>query len=137
MPYNTDEKLKSYLDTNQLHREQMCRAVLAADKRFSDVRPRQPRGGPDDGRDIQAIYREDQTVFGAVSFVNQANDSNEQKKTVKKKFFKDLLSAISADKDLKVFVFFTNINLGDYIQRLPDCLEYHRKYKLFYLIRYF
>ena len=111
MPYNTDEKLKSYLDTNQLHREQMCRAVLATDKRFSDVRPRQPRGGPDDGRDIQAIYREDQTVFGAVSFVNQANDSNEQKKTVKKKFSRDLVSAISADKDLKVFVFFTNINL--------------------------
>lgn len=111
MPYQTDEKLKSYLDTNQLHREQMCRAVLAADKRFSDVRPRHPRGGPDGGRDIQAIYREDQTVFGAVGFVNQANDSDEQKKTIKKKFFDDLENAISADKDLKVFVFFTNINL--------------------------
>ncbi|MDN5082239.1 hypothetical protein [Aliarcobacter butzleri] len=111
MPYQTDERLKSYLDTNQLHREQMCRAVLATDKRFSDVRPRHPRGGPDGGRDIQAIYRENQTAFGAVGFVNQANDSEEQKKTIKKKFNDDLESAISADKDLKVFIFFTNINL--------------------------
>lgn len=42
VPYETDERLKSYLDTNQLHREQMCRAVLAVDKRYSDVRPRHP-----------------------------------------------------------------------------------------------
>jgi len=111
LPYQTDERLKSYLDTNQLHREQMCRAVLAIDKRFSDVRPRHPRGGPDGGRDMQAIYREDQTAFGAVGFVNQANDSDEQKKTIKKKFIDDLKSAIGADEDLKVFIFFTNINL--------------------------
>jgi hypothetical protein len=111
LPYQTDERLKSYLDTNQLHREQMCRAVLATDKRFSDVRPRHPRGGPDGGRDIQATYREDQTAFGAVGFVNQANDSDEQKKAIKKKFVDDLENAISADKDLKVFIFFTNINL--------------------------
>ncbi len=89
----------------------MCRAILAADKRFSDVRPRHPRGGPDGGRDIQAIYREDQIAFGAVGFVNQANDSEEQKKTIKKKFSDDLDSAISADGELRVFVFFTNINL--------------------------
>lgn len=111
MPYHTDERLKSYLDTNQLHREQMCRAILAADKRFSDVRPRHPRGGPDGGRDIQAMYRDDQIAFGAVGFVNQANDSEEQKKTIKKKFSDDIESAISADSELKVFVFFTNINL--------------------------
>ncbi len=89
----------------------MCRAVLATDKRFSDVRHRHPRGGPDGGRDIQAIYREDQTVFGAVGFVNQANDSEEQKKTIRKKFSDDLENAISANNQLKVFVFFTNINL--------------------------
>lgn len=111
MPYQTDERLKSYLDTNQLHREQMCRAVLASDKRFTDVRPRHPRGGPDGGRDIEAIYREDQKVFGAIGFVNQANDSDEQKKKIKAKFTSDLESAVSADSNLGVFVFFTNINL--------------------------
>ncbi len=111
MPYQTDEKLKSYLDTNQLHREQMCRAVLATDKRFTDVRPRHPRGGPDGGRDIQAIFRDELTAFGAVGFVNQANDSEEQKKKIKNKFSDDLESAISAEPKLKAFVFFTNINL--------------------------
>lgn len=111
MPYQTDEKLKSYLDTNQLHREQMCRAVLATDKRFTDVRPRHPRGGPDGGRDIQAIFRDELTAFGAVGFVNQANDSEEQKKKIKSKFSDDLESAISAEPKLKSFVFFTNINL--------------------------
>ena len=72
MPYETDERLKSYLDTNQLGREQMCLAVLAIDKRFSDVRPRNPRGGPDGGRDIEAVFRQAQLAYAAVGFVNQA-----------------------------------------------------------------
>lgn len=110
MPYQTDERLKSYLDTNQLHREQMCRAILAIDCRYTEVRPRHPRGGRDKGRDIEAIYRENQLAFGAVGFVNQANDSNEQKKTVNKKFLSDLKNAISANQALEAFVFFTNIN---------------------------
>jgi hypothetical protein len=105
LPYQTDEKLKNYLDTNQLHREQMCRAVLATDKRFSDVRPRHPRGGPDGGRDMQAMYREDQTAFGAVGFINQANDSNEQKNVIKQKFIDDLKNAISTNESFQVFVF--------------------------------
>lgn len=45
MAYVTDEQLKGYLDTNQLHREQMCLSILALDKRFTNVRPRHPRGG--------------------------------------------------------------------------------------------
>jgi len=111
LPYQTDERLKSYLDTNQLHREQMCRAILSIDKRFSDVRPRHPRGGRDGGRDIEAVYREEQVAFGAVGFVNQANDSGEQKKTIKGKFQSDLDSAVAVDKKPNAFVFFTNINL--------------------------
>jgi hypothetical protein len=49
MTYGTDERLKGYLDTNQLQRERMCVAVLAIDKRFTNVRPWHPRGGPDTG----------------------------------------------------------------------------------------
>ncbi len=111
MPYQTDERLKSYLDTNQLHREQLCRAILAIDKRFSDVRPRHPRGGPDGGRDIEALFRDESLAYGAVGFVNQANDSNEQKRTINEKFASDLHSALGANKKPSVFVFFTNINL--------------------------
>lgn len=111
MPYQTDERLKSYLDTNQLHREQMCRAILAADKRYSDVRPRHPRGGPDGGRDIEAIYRENQVAYGAVGFSNQANDSAEQKRAIKQKFRDDLSSVISDGKKPDAFVFFTNLSM--------------------------
>jgi hypothetical protein len=34
MSYETDERLKSPPDANQLHREQMCLAVMAIDRRF-------------------------------------------------------------------------------------------------------
>lgn len=111
MSYQTDERLKSYLDTNQLHREQMCLALLAIDKRFSDVRPRHPRGGRDGGRDIEALFRNEQRAFAAVGFVNQANDSDEQKKRITKKFNEDLQGALKADPKPEAFFFLTNINL--------------------------
>lgn len=111
MSYETDERLKSYLDTNQLGREQMCRSVLSLDRRFSQVTPRHPRGGPDGGRDIQAMYRDEQLAYGAVGFVNQANDSDEQKKKIKNKFSDDADSAINSDEKPSVFIFLTNLNL--------------------------
>lgn len=89
----------------------MCRAILSIDKRFSDVRHRHPRGGRDGGRDIEAIYRESQIAYGAVGFVNQANDSKEQKKTIRKKFNDDLTGAFAACPKPEVFIFFTNVNL--------------------------
>lgn len=110
MPYATDERLKSYLDTNQLGREQMCRGVLAIDGRFIDVRPRHPRGGPDGGRDMEATFN-GSLAFGAVGFLNQANDSEEQKKKVAAKFEEDVESALGATPKPDAFVFFTNVNL--------------------------
>jgi hypothetical protein len=111
MPYETDQRLKNYLDTNQLGREQLCRAVLAVDKRFSDVRPRHPRGGPDGGRDIEAVYRQASLAYGAVGFINQANDSIEQKRRVSEKFKEDLETALAAEPKPQAFIFLTNINL--------------------------
>ena len=111
MPFNTDERLKSYLDTNQLARERLCCAVLALDNRFSEVTPRHPRGGPDGGRDIEAVFRQEQHVFGAVGFVNQANDSDDQKRVIRSKFRDDLNNAIAAAPKPEVFIFLTNINL--------------------------
>jgi len=111
MTYSTDERLKGYLDTNQLQRERMCLAILAIDKRFTNVRPRHPRGGPDGGGDIDATFQGEQKAIGAIGFVNQATDSNGHKTKAKKKFNADLKSALKAEPDLKVFVFFTNVNL--------------------------
>jgi len=56
MPTETDIRLRSWLDTNQREREQMCRSVLALDPHYPDVRPRHPMGGPDGGRDIEAVF---------------------------------------------------------------------------------
>jgi hypothetical protein len=112
LSYQTDERLKGYLDTNQLHREQMCLAVLAIDKRFSNVRPRHPRGGPDGGRDIDATFNGGQSTFGAVGFVNQANDSVEHKRQIGKKFREDVVACLDAEKRPEVFLFFTNVNLS-------------------------
>ena len=109
MPFETDERLKSYLDTNQLHREQMCLALLKNDRRFTNVTPRQPCGGADGGRDIEALYENRDKVLGAVGFINQANDSKNQKNRIKRKFAEDLTQALQVEASLRVFIFFTNI----------------------------
>ena len=113
--FETEQKLKSYLNTHQKDRERMCLKILSLDKNYTQVQPRHPNGGPDKGRDIQAIYKDELICFVAVGFVNNASDSKEQKKEIIKKFDSDLESAIknaSEEKiDLKGFVFFTNISL--------------------------
>lgn len=110
MSYQTDERLKGFLDTNQLSRERMCLAILSLDKRFSNVRPRHPRGGPDGGRDIEATYRGSHLAYGAVGFVNQAADTDDKKRDVRAKFRDDLANAREAEPRPDVFVFMTNIN---------------------------
>ncbi len=49
--------------------------------------------------------------MGAVGFRNSANDSNEDKAWVKRKFQSDLAAAIKENVELKSFVFLTNIDL--------------------------
>ncbi|WNZ54069.1 hypothetical protein QT397_02145 (plasmid) [Microbulbifer sp. MKSA007] len=110
MTTDTDIRLRSRLDANQRDREQMCRAILAIDPHYSDVRPRHPKGGPDGGRDIEATYDASTIAFGAVGFVNGANDSTEQKRDILKKFTSDLNSAHAAKPDLKAFAFLTNVH---------------------------
>ena len=110
MPTETDIRLRIKLDGNQPDREQMCRSVLALDPHYSDVRPRHPSGGPDGGRDIEAVFDNERIAYGAVGFHNGANDSNEQKKRIRSKFSSDLRSALAAKPDLKVFAFLTNLH---------------------------
>lgn len=110
MPYETDERLKGFLDTNQLARERMCLAIIGLDKRFSEVRPRHPRGGPDGGHDLDATFRGGQRAFGAVGFVNQADDSAEKKRRAREKLHADLDAALAATPKPEVFLFITNVN---------------------------
>lgn len=106
----TDERLRTVLNGDQLNRERMCLAVLSRDRNYTDIHPRRPAGGPDGGRDIQAI-RSSEVCFGAVGFLNSVSDSAQNKRNIKKKFREDVKVAISADPKLRSFVFFTNVDL--------------------------
>lgn len=109
-PRLTEERLRNWLDARQTERERMCLSVLRLDRRYSDVQPRRPKGGPDGGRDIQATFK-DELVWGAVGFRNQVSDSPEDKREAEKKFISDLEAALKERPDLRGFVFFTNVDL--------------------------
>jgi hypothetical protein len=110
-PQLTDERLRTWLDANQLDRERMCLALVALDVRFHDVRPRHPRGGRDGGRDLEAALEDGRRVWAAVGFQNGANDSDGDKKWVNEKFKDDLDRALEVDPALKAFIFLTNVEL--------------------------
>jgi hypothetical protein len=84
-PQDTDQRLRSWLDTNQLGRERLCQAILALDERFTSVRPRQPRGGSDKGRDLEAQFLDGRGVFGAIGFQNSVSDSQSERTTGNRK----------------------------------------------------
>src|SRR4051812_42257727 len=110
-PRLTDERLKSWLDTNQLDRERLCQAVLALDGRFQSVRSRHPRGGPDKGVDIEARDDGGRTVLAAVGFRNSASDSRGDKAWVQRKFKGDLMRAREEHGIVEGFAFLTNVAL--------------------------
>ena len=110
MPYDTDQHLKNFLDGNQLARERMCLAILATDRRFVDVRPRQPAGGPDGGRDLEAMLEGGGSAIGAIGFVKGASDSAPQRRRIRRKFEADVAAA-PADRADAMFVFMTNVAL--------------------------
>lgn len=113
MPQETYKRLKDYLNANQAHREQMCLAILSLDKNYSNIKPVHPYGGRDGGKDIKAIYKNEYEAYGAVGFVNDANDTDDQKKLIINKFDSDLEKALKANNDLKCFIFFTNIKFSE------------------------
>lgn len=106
----TEERLRSWLDGNQPGRERLAQAVLALDRRFRHVRPRSPLGGPDGGRDLEAIF-DDNVAWIAVGFVNSSHDSTAQRTQITRKFKQDLVHALQEKPDLKVFGFMTNVRL--------------------------
>ena len=105
----TEERLRTYL-IDQASQERMCIAILSLDERFTNVRPRRPKGGPDGKRDIEASYNGAE-VWGGVGFKRNATDSSEDKKWLQDKFLSDAKSAKAAHPDLRSFVFFTNLDV--------------------------
>lgn len=107
----TEERLRTWA-ISQETRERMCLGVLALDSRFSNIKPRRPKGGPDGGRDIEALFDYNrEVVWGAVGFRNNVTDSSEDKKWVENKFKHDIDSAKNEYPKLWGFVFFTNVDL--------------------------
>jgi len=109
-PRLTEERLRTWA-IGQDERERMCLGILALDPRFSNIRPRRPKGGPDGGRDIEAEFDNGETVWIGVGFRANVTDSSEDKKWVENKFKNDIRAAKIANPGLWGFVFLTNVDL--------------------------
>lgn len=107
----TDERLRSYLNGNQLARERLCSALLAIDRRFSGIKPRHPAGGPDGGIDLEATYQGAVAANIAVGFLNSVADTRGEATKIKNKFKKDLEASAACEPRPGLFVFFTNVHL--------------------------
>src|ERR1700730_13482337 len=109
-PRETEERLRNWV-TDQSEQERLCLAILTLDARFSEVKPRRPKGGPDGARDIEAVFQNKENVWGAVGFRKNVKDDSEDKRWVKKKFKADVVAAKKENPSLRGFIFFTNIDL--------------------------
>ena len=85
----TEERLRTWI-TDQVDSERMCLGILALDARFSNIKPRRPKGGPDGGRDIEAVFDNHKVVWGGVGFRANVTDSKEDKKWIENKFKADI-----------------------------------------------
>jgi|ERR1700722_13241332 len=109
-PRLTEERLKTWV-TDQSDQECLCLAILRLDARFFEVKPRRPKGGPDGARDIEAVFANQERVWGAVGFRKTATDDSKDKRWVQKKFKADVDAAKEENSTLWGFIFFTNIDL--------------------------
>ena len=107
----TEERLRTYLDANQVMRERMCLALLPLLGPYTREQPRRPKGGPDGARDLEAIFDARIPVWGAVGFRNGGGNDNEARGWAAQKFKDDLDAARQENPTLPGFVFFTNVDL--------------------------
>jgi len=107
----TEERLRYHLDSNQVMRERLCLALLPLLGPFTKEQPRRPKGGPDQGRDIEAIYKGQFVVWGAVGFRNGGGNDEQARREIEDKFKMDIERALEEAVSLAGFVFFTNVDL--------------------------
>ncbi|MCP4363568.1 MAG: hypothetical protein GY796_36680 [Chloroflexi bacterium] len=110
-PKLTEERIRNHLDSNQVMRERMCLALLPLLGPYTHERPRRPKGGPDGGRDIEAVYQGAIPVWGAVGFKNGGGVDDSTRADAEHKFKTDLDRALEENPSLVAFVFFTNVDL--------------------------
>jgi hypothetical protein len=89
-PRRTEERLRNYLDTRQPDREGMCLALLPTFGPYTCATPRRPKGGPDGGRDIEAMYDGNVTTWCGIGFRNGGGSDKEARGDADKKCRADL-----------------------------------------------
>ena len=110
-PRLTEERLRHHLDSNQVMRERLCLSLMPLLGPYTRERPRRPKGGPDGGRDIEAMANGTTPVWGAVGFRNGGGNDDAARRDAQDKFSSDLDRALSENPTLQGFVFFTNVDL--------------------------
>ena len=110
-PRLTEERLRHHLDTRQPEREGLCLALLPLLGPYSREQPRRPKGGPDGGRDLEALYEGTRVVWGAVGFRNGGGNDKAARDDADEKFRADLKRMLQEDPEHHGFVFFTNVDL--------------------------
>lgn len=110
-PRLTEERLRHHLDSNQVMRERLCLAIMPLLGPYTREQPRRPKGGPDGGRDIEAVFQGSMTVWGAVGFRNGGGNDEPARRDAESKFHSDLDRALDENPTLQGFVFFTNVDL--------------------------
>jgi len=111
MPWETGNRLRSFLNSKQAQREGMCLAILPTMGNYSSPRPRRPEGGRDGGRDIETYFNGTILTWGAVGFLNDAGSCEPDRTQAQKKFRDDLGAALKNHPTLPGFIFFTNVDL--------------------------
>jgi hypothetical protein len=92
-------------------RERLCLALMPLIGPYTRERPRRPKGGPDGGRDIEAIYEGSAVAWGAVGFRNGGGNDEQARRDASQKFEYDLERSLQENPTLQAFVFFTNVDL--------------------------
>jgi hypothetical protein len=108
----TDERLRSWLDANQLSRERLCAGVLGVDGRFQRVEGRQPGGGADGGWDIECIDTLQRVWRVGVGFRNSASDSPADRRWAFQKMISDAEKAAVNRPENSCFGFMTNVKFS-------------------------
>lgn len=125
-PRLTEERLRHHLDANQPAREGLCLALLPLLGPYTQERPRRPKGGPDGGRDIEAVLDGSIMVWGGVGFRNGGGNDDAARKDADEKFRSDLARVLKENPAPRGFVFFTNVDLtpsqkDDLIAHAREC----------------
>ncbi len=105
-PRLTEERLRYHLDSNQVMRERLCLALMPLIGPYTRERPRRPKGGPDGGRDIEAIHEGSTVAWGAVGFRNGGGNDEQARREASTKCESDLSRSLQENSTLQAFVFF-------------------------------